>query len=42
MSRKFNLGLDVVKERKEHKNLGVTKNYGNSSSRDIDEAIKES
>ena len=25
MSRKFNLGLGVVKERKEYKNLGVTK-----------------
>ena len=41
MSRKFNLGLDVVKERKEHKNLGVTKNYAHSCSGDIDEAIKK-
>ena len=41
MSRKFNLGLDVVKERKEHKNLGVTKNYTHSCSGGIDEAIKK-
>ena len=41
MSRKFNLGLDVVKERKEYKHLGVTKNYANSCSGDIDEAIKK-
>ena len=41
LSRKFNLGLDVVKERKEYKNLGVTKNYAHSCSRDIDEAIKK-
>ena len=41
MSRKFNLGLNVVKERKEYKNLGVTKNYGHSCSGDTDEAIKK-
>ena len=41
MSRKFNLGLHVIKERKEYKNLGVTKNYANSRSGDIDEAIKK-
>ena len=41
MSRKFNLGLDVVKEKKEYKNLGVTKNYAHSCSGDIDEAIKK-
>ena len=40
MSRKFNLGFDVVKVR-EYKNLGVTKNYANSCSGDIDEAIKK-
>ena len=41
MNRKFNLGVDVVKERKEYKNLGVTKNCANSCSGDIDEAIKK-
>ena len=41
MSRKFNLGLDVAKERKEYKNLGVTKTYAYSCSGDIDEAIKK-
>ena len=41
MSRKFNFGLDVVKERKEYKNLGVTKNYAHSCSGNIDEAIKK-
>ena len=41
MSRKFNLGLDVVKKRKEYKNLGVTKNCAHSCSGDIDEAIKK-
>ena len=41
MSMKFNLGLDVVKEKNEYKNLGVTKNYANSCSGDIDEAIKK-
>ena len=41
MSRNFNLGLDVVKERKEYKNLGVTKSYALSCSGDIDEAIKK-
>ena len=41
MRRKFNLGLDVVKDRKEYKNLGVTNNYANSCSGDIDEAIKK-
>ena len=41
MSRKFNLGLDVVKERKEYKNLGVTKNYADSCSGDIEETIKK-
>ena len=41
LSRNFNLGLDVVKERKEYKNLGVTKNYAHSCSSDIDEAIKK-
>ena len=41
LSRKFNLGLDVVKERKEYKNLGVTKNCAHSCSTDIDEAIKK-
>ena len=41
LSRKFNLGLDVIKERKEYKNLGFTKNYAHSCSRDIDEAIKK-
>ena len=40
MSRKFNLGLDVVKERKEYKNLGVTKNYAHSCGGDIDKAVK--
>ena len=33
--------MDVVKERNEYKNLGVTKNYAHSCSRDIDEAIKK-
>ena len=41
MSRKFNLGLDAVKERKEYKNLEVTKNYANSCSGNFDEAIKK-
>ena len=41
MSRKFNVGLDGVKERKEYKNLGVTKNYAHSCSGDIDKAIKK-
>ena len=41
MSRKFNLGFDVVKERKEYKNLGVTKSYAHRCSGDIDEAIKK-
>ena len=41
MSRKFNLGLDVVKERKGYKNLGVTKNYANSCSGDNDDAIEK-
>ena len=41
MSRKFNLGLDVVKERKKYKTLEVTKNYAHSYSGDIDEAIKK-
>ena len=41
LSRKFNLGLDVVEERKEYKNLGFTKNYAHSCSRNIDEAIKK-
>ena len=41
MSRKFNLGLDVVKERKEYKNLGFTKNYADSCSGDIEETIKK-
>ena len=41
MSRKFNLGLDVVKERKGYKNLEVTKNCAHSCSGDIDEAIKK-
>ena len=41
MSRKFDLGWDVVKERKEYKNLGVTKNYAHNCSGDIDEAIKK-
>ena len=40
MSRKFNLGLDVVMERKDCKNFRVTKNYAYSCSEDIDEAIK--
>ena len=35
------MSLDVVKERKEYKNLGVTKNYVHSCSGDIDEAIKK-
>ena len=41
MSRKFSLFLDVVKERKEYKNLGVTKNFAHSCSGDIEEAIKK-
>ena len=41
MSRKFNLGLDVVKERNEYKNFGDTKNYAHSCSGDIDEASKK-
>ena len=30
MCTKFYLGLDVIKERKEYKNLGVTKNCAHS------------
>ena len=41
MSRKFNLGLDVVKEKKEYKNSGVTKNYAHSCSGDINETLKK-
>ena len=40
MSREFNLCLDVVKERKEYKNLGVTKNYAHSCSGDIEAIMK--
>ena len=38
MSRKFNLGLDVVKE---YKNVRATKECAHSCSGDIDEAIKQ-
>ena len=41
MSRKFNLGFDVVKERKEYKNLEVTKNYAHSCGGNINEAVKK-
>ena len=40
MSRKFNLGLDVVKGRKKYKNLGVTKNYAHSCSGDMKQLRK--
>ena len=41
MSREFNLGFDVVKERKEYKNLEVTKNYAYSCGGNINGAVKK-